>query len=266
MSDDHGRARSAFGEVVARAEQFDDPAALIWAASAAWAVPGLADGLSYATHAVNLARQQGIVSLLPLALQHQAIALLDRDSFDLAIAAAQEGYQLALDTGQTWATSWHLATMTLVEAVWGHTGQAREHACQLLALGRNHRIPYLLGIAEWRLGLLYLTEGHPEQAVDHLLAASAADNPESHPTLALRAVPDAVEAAARSGRQSEVSSRFARFQQWAASIPGSEYDALCSRSLAFLDPDHTDKHYRQALRAGNGAAALLACSDRARLW
>jgi hypothetical protein len=213
LSDDHDRTRSAFSEVVAQAEQFDDPAALIWAASAAWAVPGLADGLSYATQAVTPARQQGMVSFLPLALQHQATALLDRDSFDLAIAAAKEGYQLALDTGQTWATSWHLATMALVEAVWGLGEQAREHAHQLLTLGRNHRVPYLIGVAEWRLGLLYLTEGHPDQAVDHLLAASAADNPESHPALALRAVPDAVEAAARSGRQSEVCTRFARFRK-----------------------------------------------------
>ena len=251
ISDDHDRARSALSEVVAQAEQFDDPAALIWAASAAWAVPGLADGLSYATQAVTLARQQGMVSFLPLALQHQATALLERDSFDLAIAAAKEGYQLALDTGQTWATSWHLATMALVEAVWGHGEQAREHAHQLIAVGRDHRVPYLIGIAEWRLGLLYLTEGHPDQAVDHLLAASAADNPESHPALALRAVPDAVEAAARSGRQSEVCTRFARFQKWAASIPGSEYDALCSRSHALLDPGHAGKHYRQALSDRN---------------
>ena len=251
ISDDHDRARSAFSEVIARAEQFDDPAALIWAASAAQAVPGLADGLSYATQAVTLARQQGMVSLLPLALQHQAMALLDRDSFDLAIAAAEEGYQLALDTGQTWATGLHLATMAVVEAIWGHGEQAREHAEQLLALGRNHQAPYLIGVAEWRLGLLYLTEGHPDQAVDHLLAATAADNPESHPMIALRAVPDAVEAVARSGRQSEVSTRFARFQQWVASIPGSEYDALYRRSRAFLDPDHADKHYRQALGEAN---------------
>ena len=39
--------------------------------------------------------------MLPLALQHQATALLDRDRFDLALAAAEEGYRLALDTGQT---------------------------------------------------------------------------------------------------------------------------------------------------------------------
>jgi CheY-like chemotaxis protein len=49
--------------------------------------------------------------MLPLALQHRATALVDRDRFDLALAAAEEGYQLALDTGRAWATSWHLATV-----------------------------------------------------------------------------------------------------------------------------------------------------------
>jgi tetratricopeptide (TPR) repeat protein len=163
MTGDHARARSALGDVVTQAERLDDPRALIWAASAAWAAPELADGLGYANQAVALARQNGMVNMLPLALQHQATALLDRDRFDLALAAAEEGYRLALDTGQTWGTSWHLATMALVEAVWGRSEEARDHAGQLLALGRNRQAPYLIGIAEWRLGLLHLTEGRPDR-------------------------------------------------------------------------------------------------------
>jgi tetratricopeptide (TPR) repeat protein len=106
MTGDHDRARSALGDVVTLAGRLDDPRTLIWAASAAWAAPELADGLSYANRAVALARESGLVSMLPLALQHQATALLDRDRFDLALAAAVEGYRLALDTGQSWAASW----------------------------------------------------------------------------------------------------------------------------------------------------------------
>ena len=111
MAGDHDRARRALGEVTAYAARLDDPRALLWAASAAWAAPEIADGLSYANHAVAAARERGLVSMLPLALQLQATALLDRDRFDMALAAAEEGYRLALDTGQAWGTSWHLATM-----------------------------------------------------------------------------------------------------------------------------------------------------------
>jgi DNA-binding CsgD family transcriptional regulator len=252
MTGDHARARSALGDVVTQAERLDDPRALIWAASAAWAAPELADGLGYANQAVALARQSGMVNMLPLALQHQATALLDRDRFDLALTAAEEGYRLALDTGQTWGTSWHLATMALVEAVWGRREEARDHAGQVLALGRNRQAPYLIGIAEWRLGLLHLTEGRPDQATGHLLAATAADNPESHPMIALRAIPDAVEAAVRAGRQHEITTRFARYQEWVSRSSTSEHSALCSRSRALLEPDRAGEHYRQAL----GAAAL----------
>jgi DNA-binding CsgD family transcriptional regulator len=181
--------------------------------------------------------------MLPLALQHQAAALLDRDRLDLALAAAEEGYRLALDTGQTWATSWHLATMAMVEAIWGRSEQARDHAGQLLALGRNREAPYLIGIAEWRLGLLHLTEGRPDQATGHLLAATAADSAESHPMIALRAVPDAVEAAVRAGRQAELTTRFARYQEWVARTPTGEHSALCSRSRA-----RTELLYGQWLR------------------
>ena len=246
---DHDRARSALGDVVTLAERLDDPRALIWAASAAWAAPELADGLGYASQGVALARESGLVSMLPLALQHQATALLDRDRFDLALAAAEEGCRLALDTGQSWATSWHLATMAGVEAIWGRGEEARDHAGRLLTLGRNRQAPYLIGIAEWRLGMLYLTEGRPDQAAGHLLAATAADSPESHPMIALRAIPDAVEAAVRAGRQPEIAARFARYQEWASRTPTGEHSALCSRSRALLEPDHAGEHFRRALAA-----------------
>jgi ATP/maltotriose-dependent transcriptional regulator MalT len=249
IAGDHDRARRALGEVTAYAARLDDPRALLWAASAAWAAPEIADGLSYANHAVAAARERGLVSMLPLALQLQATALLDRDRFDMALAAAEEGYRLALDTGQAWGTSWHLATMAWVEAIWGRAEEARDHAEQLLALGRNREARYLIGIADWRLGMLHLTEGRPDQAADHLLAVTAADNPESHPLIALRAIPDAVEAAVQAGRQSEITTRFARYQDWVSRSPAREHAALCSRSQALLEPAMAGEHFRQALAA-----------------
>jgi DNA-binding CsgD family transcriptional regulator len=241
IAGDHDRARRALGEVTAYAARLDDPRALLWAASAAWAAPEIADGLSYANHAVAAARER--------ALQLQATALLDRDRFDMALAAAEEGYRLALDTGQAWGTSWHLATMAWVEAIWGRAEEARDHAEQLLALGRNREARYLIGIADWRLGMLHLTEGRPDQAADHLLAVTAADNPESHPLIALRAIPDAVEAAVQAGRQSEITTRLARYQDWVSRSPAREHAALCSRSQALLEPAMAGEHFRQALAA-----------------
>jgi len=249
MAGDHDRARRALGAVTAYAAQLDDPRALLWAASAAWAAPEIADGLSYANQAVAAARERGLVSMLPLALQLQATALLDRDRFDMALAAAEEGYRLALDTGQAWGTSWHLATMAWVEAIWGRAEEARDHAEQLLALGRNREARYLIGIADWRLGMLHLTEGRPDQAADHLLAVTAADNPESHPMIALRAIPDAVEAAVQAGRQSQITTRLARYQDWVSRSPAGEHAALCSRSRALLEPAMAGEHFRQALAA-----------------
>ena len=265
MTGDQNRADSAFSDVVTRAADLDDPRALIWAASAAWAAPEIADGLSYANRAVALARQQGLVSMLPLALQHQAAALLDRDRFDLALAAAEEGHRLALDAGQIWGISWHLATMALVEAIWGRGADARDHAEQLLALGRNREAPYLIGVAEWRLGMLHLTEGRPDQATTHLLAATAADSPEAHPMIALRATPDAVEAAVRAGRQPEVTSRFARYQQWVTRSPAGEHHALCSRSRALLEPDSAGEHFPPGTCRTSGPVPVLARSHRTAL-
>jgi hypothetical protein len=67
--------------------------------------------------------------------------------------------------------------------------------------------------------------------------------------IALRAIPDAVEAAVRAGRQPEIAARFARYQEWAARTPGGEHSALCSRSRVLLEPDRAEEHFRQALAA-----------------
>jgi len=183
----------------------------------------------------QLAGEDPLPEALPLTLRLQA-------AFAQKAARLPETTQMALLIG-------HLATMALVEAIWGRANEARDHAGQLPALGRNRDAPYLIGIAKWRLGMLHLGQGQPDQAAGHLLAATAADSPESHPMIALRAVPDAVEAAVHAGRQPEITARFARYQEWVSRSPTAEHTALYSRSRALLEPAKAGGHFHQALAA-----------------
>jgi hypothetical protein len=70
-----------------------------------------------------MTREQGLLlSLLPMALHRQAMALQWNSAFDRAYTAAQEGYQLALEVG--YGAGVHLATLAFVEAVRGKTDEA----------------------------------------------------------------------------------------------------------------------------------------------
>ena len=94
----HARARETFHDALKLADELDDdPQAQIWAANAASGGDDLGAGLPFATRAVRLTRSQGLLSLLPVALEQQGLELLWNSNFDLAYAAAQEGYQLSLD-------------------------------------------------------------------------------------------------------------------------------------------------------------------------
>ena len=66
--------------------------------------------------------------------------------FDLAYAAAQEGYRLSIDVG--YGADWHLINMAAVEAVWGRDQDARGHAGEALALGSRYGF-WFQALSEW---------------------------------------------------------------------------------------------------------------------
>ena len=253
---DHDRASAALEQVVTRAPALDDPRGLIWAASAMWAAPELADATDYAKRAAELARQRGLVSLLPLALQYQASAEMARSRFERAEAIAQEGYRLAQDTGQSWGVIWLLATLSGIELVRGRLDAAREHAEAVLTAGRERDARFLIAIATWRLGQICLVAGRHDEATDHLLRATAADTPESHPMVALRIIPEVIEAAVAAGRQSEVQERFARYDEWVTQWPTPTHIKLRWRCQAMLEPRLADACFAHALSDAGAMPSL----------
>jgi DNA-binding CsgD family transcriptional regulator len=257
---EYGRARAAMDEVVAGAATLDDPRDLIWAVTALWAAPELVDAVDYAERAVDLARAQGLVSLLPVALRYQAAAELSRNHFERAQAAAEEAYRLFEDIGQTWGTSSLRATLSAIALVRGDLDAARRHSEAILATGRERGAPFLIAIANWRLGQIALVAGRPEEATDHLLRASATGTPESHPMVGMRLIPEVVEAALAAGREAEARDAFARYDEWVTRWPSDTHVALRDRTRALLDPAHAEAFFTAAL----ANAAALPTMTRAR--
>jgi len=241
----HSAADAAFTDALGRASALEDPRALVWAANTASAARDFGAGLPYAARAVELVRKQGLLSLLPMALHRYGQELLWNSHFDAAYAAAQEGYQLSVDLG--YGSGGHLANLAAVEAVWGREADAREHAGQALAIGRQTNFNLLADSAEFTLAFIELAAGRVDAATDRLLWLTTPDRPDANQIIVLGAVPDLVEAAVRAGRADQiVTERLAMYRVWAGYTATGSGQALLARCEALLGERPPDEAFSEA--------------------
>ena len=239
------------------ADRLHDPMCLI-SAAATVARHGLAaDGLRYADRSVEIAREQGLVTALPFALQAQARALIGWSQFDRAYSAAEEGWRLGLDVGQPWAASLNLAYLARIDAFRGAESLVHTRVADLQALVATSGAEAITASITTTLGLLDLTLGRPEQALDRLLIVVSAIRPESNLVLG---VPDAVEAAVRADRVDQVHVHLDRYQAWAESFPNPARLALLARCLALVHDADAETHFARTIEL----AEALSPFDRAR--
>src|SRR5262245_55939790 len=250
LADDHARAIALSVSAIERAERLDDARCLITASITAGRVGIWGDGLRHADRAVTIARERGLLTFLPFALQAQASQFLARSEFDLCYAASAEGRELALEIGQPWAAGWNLVNMTTVAAVRGDEEQAHVHADELQSFITRSGANLLRGQCGRALGLLELTLGRPGEALDRLVAALAAAAPLAFGTgpLTVLGPLDAVEAAARSDRLDEVGGYVDAFEEWTGRVRHPGRRALLARMKALVDESSAEPYYAEALR------------------
>jgi DNA-binding CsgD family transcriptional regulator len=238
-------ARGSFERALDMAgELADDPWVQLWAANVASGGFDPGAGLPYSTRAVALARSQGLLSLLPIALHRYGLDLWWHGQFDLAYAAAQESYQLTAGAGHG---GWPLTIMMCVEAVRGREADARERAERVFALAHSSGETVLSSLGRAALGLLELTLGRPGQAADQLLELVAGNRPDAHPIVAVISVPDAVEAVVRAGRPVElVAAPLDRFRAWVVHAPTDARRSLLVRCEALLETRPLEEAFSEA--------------------
>jgi DNA-binding CsgD family transcriptional regulator len=247
---DHERAAPLLQEAIRRVEQLEDPRALVWAsliATMGQSGGTFGDGLPHSTRAVAIARERGLLSILPMALWAQANALLSLGHFSLGRSAAEEGTRLASDFGHRLGAGWNLTVLATLDALRGDESGARDHADEAIELAATGGATLVLGTAEWALGQLDLTLGRPGEASDRLLLVSAVERPESNPLIGLWSIPDLVEAAARSGRLDETADRFDRYADWVQHSPSPPRLAVLARCRALAGEGDTREQFEMAL-------------------
>ncbi|MFC0549351.1 AAA family ATPase [Planotetraspora thailandica] len=187
-------------------------------------------------------RADGSLGWLPYVLEPLAIGRLLRGDFRGAQADLAQGISLASDIGMDMQVTVLKAIAVWLAAVIGDAAECRALAAEVREHAALH--PTNAALASWGVGLLDLAEGRSEQALDAF--EEACGGPARHDLL-IRAVPDHVEAAIRTGRADLARRHLPALSAWAGhNDVGKALELRCQALLT--DGDQAERHYRAALR------------------
>ncbi|WP_280276407.1 helix-turn-helix transcriptional regulator [Nocardia wallacei] len=225
-------------------EQSTDPAHLWWAS-------GFMLGLGHKDRARRLcrlatqhARRLGAAVFLPWALWRVASDDLGAGRFRSAEAFAEEGRQIAEETGQINAGLALRGSLAMLAALRGQEESAEELALSVIAEGSAQGMTGAVVIAHRALGLLDLAADRPGRALEHFEPPSS----DSYLGLGMVNVPDLVEAAVAAGRPELIAEPLAAFTRWADTANRPDLSALAARCRALTSSgDTADTEFRRAL-------------------
>jgi len=218
-------------------------------------------GLSLGAAIVTACRQRGLGAWL-WALVNLAMTEVVAGRHSAATASGTEGLRLARDLRHPTAICYCAAHLAWLAAVRGEEARCRELAAEAVQLAETHQLAVIAAIATWSLGLLELTLGRPEAALDRML--DRAYGPPAVPTVMCLVVPDIVEAAARAARLDEVRDMVAWYSDWARATEQPWAQAAVRRCMALLSDDEAEAHLVAAVGLHEQAGADHRPFDRAR--
>ncbi|MFC7625529.1 AAA family ATPase [Microlunatus sp. GCM10028923] len=191
-------------------------------------------------------RATGAAAWIPYTLNLLATARLFRGEFTDARACAAEGASVSDELGNVTERLANRSLEVWLHAVAGDEERCRGLAEQILPQARTrHRVN--AAIAEWGLGMLELSARRFSAALDGLDRVSR--SPGGQDPFLIRALPDLVEAAVRSGRPDRADEPMARLRDWAEHVDRPVATALLLRCRALLADDaNAWPLYAEALR------------------
>ncbi|MGH3042343.1 MAG: LuxR C-terminal-related transcriptional regulator [Gaiellaceae bacterium] len=196
------RAAQELGDVPAERRLVDSPS-YAWAVFLYW-TDELEDGAVRMRQSYQDAVARGDESSVSMILANLAVADYLAGHWQEAMRVAEEGYEVALQTGQRPQQAWSLSIEALVRASLGLEAEARADAEEALALAGERGMAVARIHAVWALGLLELSLERPDETTrllapqrERLLAAGIAEPG------TIRFVPDEIEALVALGRLEE---------------------------------------------------------------
>jgi DNA-binding NarL/FixJ family response regulator len=235
--------------VVDRADAFDEPIWLLWAAWGAGAIGDDARAEELLRRSIGLARASGTVNKLTHSLMIVALEGIFAGRCALA-AEATEGFKLARDARLRNTASVLLAELAWFAAVKGRDDECGTYAAQVTKEARETRMAIANTIARWGLALVDLARGRPEIAAVQLEELRAAPPGVCQPHIALMFTPDLVEASVRAGFEEQARTACTAFESFAQPEAPTWALALAARCRALLSDDaiDTEREFTEALR------------------
>jgi DNA-binding CsgD family transcriptional regulator len=226
-----------------------NPRLVQWTARARLFLRETATGGELLQRALDAAREQGAVGVLPVALNQLALDSATSDRWAQAHAQYAEGISLARETGQTSELCADLAGLCRLEARQGRAEDCRAHAAETLVLADQldlglFRIYAYLALTQLELGLGRFEDAIQQaQSVTSVLLELGIEDPD------LSASPDVVEAYLRGGRVSEARTAALDYERRADEkrLPWPLARAERCRGL-LADEVSYDRHFGDALR------------------
>lgn len=230
-------------------EQLTDPLSLTRAAGLTWAIGAYELGTRLRHKAVERARATGAAGALAWSLEHLVFEELTQSRFGAAEAYADEGYQLALETGQTNTACRHLSLRVWVAALQGRAEEARRWAEDVIADATRRHLAECLAYAHLALGHLDLVDGAYSEAVCHYKATEPRAGAPVRSGAALHSVVEQIEALVRSDRHDRAADLAPRFTAWTDRTASPLLQALAARCHALLaSGDEAEGLYQRSLQ------------------
>jgi DNA-binding CsgD family transcriptional regulator len=221
-----------------------------------------AAGLTLGASVVAECRARGLATWLPWALVNLSMSEALAGRHSAALVSGTEGLRLARDLGLPTPICSCESILAWLAAVRGDESRCRELAADAVRLSEAHQLPGIVAIATWALGLLELSLGRPERALDRLLDRT--QGPLVVPSVRCMITPDLVEAGVRAGRTDELDEFVAWYEEWAGSTGQPWAEAAVHRCRAQLTEDTAEADFREALRLHEQAGPGHRPFDRAR--
>ncbi|WP_230687018.1 LuxR C-terminal-related transcriptional regulator [Catellatospora vulcania] len=246
----HHRAIRPLRRVVELGAVLDTAAPLTCASAAALLLADDVGAHRLAARAVEVARESGDVSALPLALEMTAYAEYWLGRYDAAAATSLHGLRAARACGQGNYAGDHQAMLAVLCAIRGDREQALRHIREIEVAPGTGQTNRPKALSQWALAVLDLIAGRPADTVARIAGIACPVTGRGHIVVQAMATPWLVEAAVRADDREQAVAALAGFDLWAASTGDPVRRALSARCHALLAPRgsaEAEQHFQQAL-------------------
>ncbi|MFF2550801.1 AAA family ATPase [Nocardia sp. NPDC058058] len=179
-------------------------------------------------------RGSGEVALLALSLSQLAMLRLSAGQWDEALVDATEALQLAEEFGAETTQAQSLNVLAWLAAMRGDGADAEAYSARAQRISLPRRFRAISAATQWHLGVNALGAGRPDTALEHLAGLLAPGGEYRHPTVAVLAAADAVEAAVRGGRPEAARPFLDALTEWAERTGAVWAGASLARARALL--------------------------------